>query len=120
MGFKIAQQSQRLEHVGREVLAFLDHHQGLFALGMHLQQVVIERIDALFGKRQTANFRQIDAQLVADTRQQVADFELAIQHISDANMRRHGLEQGTRQGGLTSADLAGEQDKPTLAVETIL
>ncbi|EWS63906.1 hypothetical protein Y695_02857 [Hydrogenophaga sp. T4] len=120
VGLQVGQQAQLFEHVGRQVLRFVDDEHGVLSCGVGGQQKSVERVDVVFGGGLTRTLVvHHHPELVTDRAQQLDDRELGVEDVSDPAVLGGLLQKAAADGGLAGADLAGEQHKTATALNAV-
>jgi hypothetical protein len=118
--FKVGQQAQLFEHVGRQVLRLVDDEHIVIALRMAGQQVAVDRVDiGLDADRPRAHRRQVDAVFVAHRQQQLFHRQLGIEDVGEPAIGGNLLDEAAAHGGLAGPDFAGQQHEAAAAAHAV-
>ena len=115
-GLQVGQQPDLLEDIGRQRLGLVDDEDRAPRPGEGSQQVPVKPVDKVF-QRGTGGMG--DAELVADSRDELGRRQLGIENKRDIHRVGETLEQGAHQRRLARADLAREQDESPRLVDTV-
>ena len=106
--FQIGQQTQLLQHVGGEVLRFVDDEHVVLPDRMGAQQELVQRVDEILDRGRLRPLMRIrNAELFTDRLQQLGYRELGVEDVGDVAAFRELLQKAAAQGGLAGADVAG-------------
>ncbi len=88
---EVRQQADLLEHVGREILCFVDDENRSPAVGMSVQQVTVQGVNKHLDARRVLRYR--DLQFFADRLQKLESRQLRIQYDRNVGIFRHAVQQ---------------------------
>jgi hypothetical protein len=117
--FQVRQQAQLLQQRRLQRLRLVDDDQRLPALGMHLEQEAVERIDVRLEAVALGALQRRQAELAEQRLQQLQRTELRVEDVGHHAAGRQLLEKAARDGGLAGADLAGEQHEAAAAAHAV-
>jgi hypothetical protein len=118
LGLEVGQQAHLLEHVGREVLRFVDHQHHASALGVCLQQAETEQVDQVLEAALGARLHR-DAQLLADGQQEFCGGHARVQDQRDLGVLGGLGQQRAHHRGLAGADFTGQLDEAARLVDAV-
>src|SRR5690554_3171263 len=115
-GFQVGQQAQLLQHFCGEVLGLVDNQYLVPAGGVGLEQVLVDGIHQdLDGRVGGVG----NAQLVADSRQQLPGREPGVENQRNVDVFRCVLDKTAADRGFAGSYLAGNHDKTALPLHAI-
>ena len=117
--FQVGQQADLFQQAGGQVLRFVDDEHGAPALGMAFQEPLVERVHMVLDAARRTD-APVDGQLIAYGRQQFGFAEAGVQAHGEVDVVRQLFDQTAGHGGLSGADLTGQQDEAAGAIDAVL
>ncbi|MDT4843669.1 hypothetical protein FQZ97_776040 [compost metagenome] len=120
VGLQVGEQAQLFQHVGRQVLCFIDDEHGVLSCGVGGQQKSVEWVNMVFSGGLTRTLVvHHHPKLVTDRAQQLDDRELGVEDVSDPAVLGGLLQKAAADGGLAGTDLASQQHKTTATLHAV-